>query len=213
MNLNNPDLWTKKTIECALHITGGEKDSCAMVSKSIYNQYALPKYVLEIGCGVGRILKPLHELMHNNNIGLNLIGIDFNPQMIKFAHEYLDGMNIELKVIRDGKFPIKNRSIDFIYSHAVLIHNTLEQIDEIFLECERVLKTGCKMYHDFFNGESEEGIKITQLAQSKNFPAYAHTYDEIQSMAMKYNFVIISTTDLNRGRAVYHFIKVDKHTN
>jgi cyclopropane fatty-acyl-phospholipid synthase-like methyltransferase len=53
--------------------------------------------ILEIGCGVGRVIKPLREKF------AEVDGVDISEKMIEFAHEYLaDGRNNGTVLLNDG---------------------------------------------------------------------------------------------------------------
>ncbi|MGB2987121.1 MAG: methyltransferase domain-containing protein [Phycisphaerae bacterium] len=94
---------------------------------------------LEIGCGVGRLLKPIARRCRK------VIGVDISERMVAFAADYLRGVpNIEVH-LNDGRgLPmVEDTSVDWVYSHLAFQHMTLQEIVEGYLaECARVLKPG-----------------------------------------------------------------------
>jgi len=95
--------------------------------------------VLEIGCGVGRILKVLEE----HKLFSRIIGVDISPKMIQYAEEYLklqDSSTIELYLTDGENLPIKDNSIDFVFSIVTFQHMTTKSIVKANLkEIYRVL--------------------------------------------------------------------------
>ncbi len=72
---------------------------------------------LEIGCGMGRLLRPLSQRV------ARAIGIDISPEMIARAREALsDRPNVELQVTRGRLDGTPDASLDFIYSFIVFQH-------------------------------------------------------------------------------------------
>ncbi|MEX2032757.1 MAG: class I SAM-dependent methyltransferase, partial [Dehalococcoidia bacterium] len=95
--------------------------------------------VLDIGCGVGRMLRPMSEQFEK------VIGIDISPAMINFAREELaDRPNVELHVGNGQDLSvIADNSIDLVYSVYAFQHFPRRSIVDNYLkETRRVLKPG-----------------------------------------------------------------------
>ena len=92
---------------------------------------------LEIGSGIGRLLKPIAERCHK------VIGVDISEKMTEHARAYLRNVeNVEL-FVNDGRTlsMVPNGSIDFVYSLLTFQHITLIEVVEGYLaEVARVLK-------------------------------------------------------------------------
>src|SRR4051794_8036817 len=94
---------------------------------------------LEIGCGPGRLLRPLSRYF------TEIHGVDVSDEMIRLARERLrdtpnahphHGSGSDLRLFPDGKF-------DFVYSYAVFQHIPSRDVVFSYLrEARRVLKTG-----------------------------------------------------------------------
>lgn len=94
---------------------------------------------LEIGCGIGRLLKPIATRCRG------VIGIDLSPNMVAFANENLrDVANINVYLNDGRRFPVvESGSVDWVYSHLAFQHMTLTDVVENNLaECVRVLRPG-----------------------------------------------------------------------
>lgn len=96
--------------------------------------------VVEIGCGVGRLVK---EFRKSPNYAI--IGVDISPKMIAKAREYLKSCDIGIALyVTDGeRLPIADWSADFVYSFLVFQHiQTKAEVDKYVDEVVRILKPG-----------------------------------------------------------------------
>lgn len=213
MDLNNPTLWNSNSLDHAFELVGGpNKDQhlpeaiwvAKKLSKSIQNNWN----VLEVGCGFGRILKELHSVLKEEKKTVKLVGVDFNKQMINTAIEYTKSTNITF-FLCENKIPLPDNSIDFIYTHAVLIHNSEEQVNKLFAEFKRILKKTGLMHHDFVDGDKQRGIESSKNALNSNFPLYAYKKEQLKLIAEKHGFKLIDCTLANKSgeRICYLFRK------
>ncbi len=93
---------------------------------------------LEIGCGMGRLLKPLSERV------AVAAGVDISGEMIRLAGEALAG-RANVRIARtDGDLAgFSDASLDLVYSHIVFQHiPTKAAVSRYFAESARVLKAG-----------------------------------------------------------------------
>ncbi|MGD1701850.1 glycosyltransferase, partial [Dapis sp. BLCC M229] len=134
--------------------------------------------VLEIGCGVGRLIKPLREKF------AQVDGVDISEKMIQFAGQYLaDGKQNGEVSVNNGydlqKLP--DQSYDFVYSTIVFQHiRSISIVKSYFRETFRVLKPGGYFrlqVHDYsapnLGNFDEEGAENRQYYFSGN--AYTDT--------------------------------------
>jgi ubiquinone/menaquinone biosynthesis C-methylase UbiE len=93
--------------------------------------------VLDVGCGIGRILRPFSERFDS------CIGIDINPQILAAAKDYIKNENVKL-IENDGlSIPFDAYKFHFVYSGGVLQHiPDIKVILNYFYEGIRVLKVG-----------------------------------------------------------------------
>jgi SAM-dependent methyltransferase len=122
-------------------------------------QEAVPNYrrALEIGCGPGRLMKPLSR--HFSEIH----GVDVSDEMIRLARERLRDIphahahatnGASLAQFADGSF-------DFVYSYAVFQHiPSRDVVLEYMNEISRVLKPG-GIFRGQFNGLPHSGAPDT----------------------------------------------------
>jgi cyclopropane fatty-acyl-phospholipid synthase-like methyltransferase len=94
--------------------------------------------VLEIGCGVGRLLRPLAGRV------ARAVGVDLSAAMLALAREYCDGVpNVELKLTDGGLDFLPAGAFDFVFSHIVFQHIPRKAYAErYFRDAFRVLVPG-----------------------------------------------------------------------
>ena len=94
--------------------------------------------ILEIGCGVGRLLVPLAERVAVAH------GVDISPVMIGKAKEYAAGAPNVKTALTDGSLAhLENESLDFVFSFIVFQHIPgRAPIRRYVEEAMRVLKPG-----------------------------------------------------------------------
>jgi len=103
---------------------------------------------LEIGCGPGRLMKPLSR--HFGEIH----GVDVSDEMIRIARERLaDVPHAHVHVTNGASLAqFADESFDFVYSYAVFQHiPSREVVLEYMREIQRVLKPG-GIFRGQFNG-------------------------------------------------------------
>jgi ubiquinone/menaquinone biosynthesis C-methylase UbiE len=108
---------------------------------------------LEIGCGPGRLVKPLSR--HFGEIH----GVDVSDEMIRLARERLaDIPHAHFHATNGASLALfADDSFDFIYSYAVFQHiPSRDVVLEYMREIRRVLKPG-GIFHGQFNGLSHPG--------------------------------------------------------
>lgn len=93
---------------------------------------------LEIGCGLGRLLRPLAARSHRT------IGMDIAVTMVEQGRRLLaDLPNVEFHVTRGRFDAITEASLDFVYSFAVFQHIPSKRAIATYIaEAARTLKSG-----------------------------------------------------------------------
>ena len=123
--------------------------------------------MLEIGCGIGRLLRYFALIFDK------VYGVDVSPEMIRKAKEYLD-VNPKIETFcGDGSSlkPIADQSIGFVFSYVVFQHiPSFEVIRNYVHEARRVLRPGgvfkfLVKYKRWEDGEAFgtwNGVDVTQ---------------------------------------------------
>lgn len=94
------------------------------------------KKILDWGCGPGRIIRHLPEVIGNN---CSFYGSDYNSASIKWCKENLLGIEFNNNTL-EAKLPYPNNEFDVIYGLSIITHLSKEKHIEWFQELYRVLK-------------------------------------------------------------------------
>ena len=194
--LNNPDLWTPRDLGHAFELVGGPDKKHHLKearerARDIAARLKNGEVCLEIGCGFGRILRALHIELSLKRMSAKLIGVDFSASMLKLAATYNRGLTIKYLQSSEDHIPLPDESVDFIFTHAVFIHNDPEQLNKMFSECKRLLKRDGHMRHDFVNGDNELGRNSSKEALDSDFPLYYYSRSDIEEISRTCGFDII----------------------
>lgn len=97
---------------------------------------------LEIGCGVGRLMKK------------GYYGIDISEEMLKIAKERRPDCNFKLS---DGRtIPYADETFDSVYSYLVFQHLPLDAVESYIKEAHRVLKKNGLFVFQWIMGDEDE---------------------------------------------------------
>ena len=146
------------------------------------NSTAQGRRALDIGCGPGRLLRPLSQHL------TEIHGVDVSDEMVCLAREKLHDIPHVRVHLNDGvnlaSFP--DNYFDFIYSYAVFQHIPSREVVFNYLEeARRVLKTGgylrCQInglpatskYYDTWNGVRISACEIAGFAREHHFQLLA----------------------------------------
>src|SRR5262245_47507373 len=114
----------------------GEKDLAGQVLDGL--EVSPDWAVLEIGCGIGRLLKPLSGRVRR------AVGVDLSEEMIRRGREYCrDRPNVELLRTDGALENLGDAEFDFVFPHIVFQHLPRKAyVDRYLREAARVLKPG-----------------------------------------------------------------------
>ena len=169
-NQSDEQFWKSGELSCNALLSG-------TVKVMIKNNSKKSTRVLEIGCGIGRVLIPMSKFF------TEVIGVDVSSEMIKLAKIKLSSTPNCKVYHNNGKDLIDflDNSIDFCYSIATFQHIPDKKIIEnYFTEIHRVLKnnsyfrfqvngTSNKTDGTTWNGVSLSKDEITELANINKF--------------------------------------------
>tara|TARA_B100001750_G_C15485166_1_gene587837 strand:+ start:308 stop:1195 length:888 start_codon:yes stop_codon:yes gene_type:complete len=179
------DFWQSGVNDCE-KILGRNSDR---FSNILQGKDPKKMHVLEIGCGIGRLLIPM------SNIFQNVVGIDISPEMVRIGKEktqeisnceIVENNGSDLSLFSDNYF-------DFCYSFIVFQHIPEKKIVEEYIkEVSRVLKPGCLFRFQVRGKISTKPKNIT------TWDGVQFTSDEIHIMAKKNNFEILEEGDYTK---------------
>jgi len=138
--------------------------------------------VLEIGCGIGRILIPMSKIFGE------VIGVDVSYEMVKIGKKYIENIP-NCKIIENSGSDLSMFScdyFDFCYSFIVFQHIPKSSIVENYIkEVSRVLKSE-GIFRFQVRGKVESKSKVETTWDGVQF-----TSDEIHKIVQVNNFEII----------------------
>ena len=94
--------------------------------------------VLDLGCGYG------YYTDYFKSIGADVLGVDGSTKMVEIAKNRYPNSCFDVCDITEA-FPFKKESFDLIFCNQVLMD--IENIEQVFSECFRVLKSGGTLYY------------------------------------------------------------------
>lgn len=156
------------------YTASGEHDIEAVVLEGV--QLDPSASVLEIGCGLGRLLVPLATR------AAVVRGVDISVEMVRQANERLAGRgNVEVQVT-DGTLGFPDESFDLVFAYRVFHHiPKREFIHRYFQEAGRVLKPGGVFRFQVCVGEEKDreddagtwfGVLYTEAELHEIMPRY-----------------------------------------
>jgi len=144
--------------------------------------------ILEIGCGIGRILIPMSKIFGD------VVGIDVSSEMVSLSQKHIAGIEncqilenngVDLSLFSDDYF-------DFCYSFIVFQHIPEKNIIENYIkEVSRILKPDCLFRFQVRGKVSDKPSEIT------TWDGVQFTSKEIHILAEQNNFEIIEESDEN----------------
>jgi pseudaminic acid biosynthesis-associated methylase len=91
-----------------------------------------PLSVLEVGCNVGGNLQWIAQRVDPARV----TGVDVNPKALRLLDRRVPGVRAVHTPARD--LPVADRSVDFVFTVGVLIHQPQESLDKVMSEMVRV---------------------------------------------------------------------------
>ena len=125
---------------------GGNFDATGALERDLLIHYGLKKtdYLIDVGCGSGRLAKPLSEYL----VG-RYLGIDVVPDLVDYARALVARRDWRFEVTDGLCIPEDDGKADMVCFFSVLTH-LLHELSYIYLdEAKRVLKPGGKIIFSF----------------------------------------------------------------
>ena len=128
---------------------GGEFDSFGILEREILVQYGLQPdgYVVDVGCGSGRLAKPLAEYLTTGKY----LGIDIVPELVDYARNLVVRPEWRFEVAEGLCIPDQDGQADMVCFFSVFTHLLHEQSYVYLQEAQRVLKPGGKIIFSFLD--------------------------------------------------------------
>lgn len=143
------------------------------------------KVVLEIGCGIGRTTEFISY--HFNKV----YGVDISEKMIEVGKERLKNLSNATITANDGlTYPVKDDSIDFVFSYIVFQHmSSKKTVRKNFEEIKRTLKDG---------GIAKIQVRGLPTSKMNWFYGPSFTKDEIEKLLSSVGLKILKMDGENQ---------------
>ena len=127
---------------------GGEFEALGILEREALIHHGLKKtdYLIDVGCGSGRLAKPLSE-----DLTGKYLGIDVVPALVQYAQKLVQRPDWRFEVAEGLTIPESDGAADLVCFFSVLTHLLHEQSYVYLKEARRVLKPGGKIVVSFLD--------------------------------------------------------------
>jgi SAM-dependent methyltransferase len=143
-----------KAMELAI---GGGFELIGPIEVALLRHYGLPQdgYLVDVGCGSGRLAKPLSAWLKGRYLGIDLV-----PALVAHARKIAARPDWRFQVIPHIGIPEADDQADMVCFFSVLTHLTHEQSYWYLEEARRVLKPGGRIVFSFLELREPNHLKI-----------------------------------------------------
>jgi ubiquinone/menaquinone biosynthesis C-methylase UbiE len=138
------------TVEVALLRTtgGGDYIEVGLAELSVLKASGLndSSYIIDVGCGTGRLGASLKDHPH-----IKFLGIDVVPELVNFAREKCGRADWRFAVVDGLKIPESDEVADIVSFFSVLTHLTEAESLTYLQDAKRVLKPGGKILASYLD--------------------------------------------------------------
>lgn len=112
----------------------------------IFHGLTTEDYLIDVGCGSGRLAKPLSEYLHGKYLGIDVV-----PGLVEYARKLVARPDWRFAVAEGLKIPEADQQADMVCFFSVLTHLLHEESFVYLREARRVLKPGGKIVLSFLD--------------------------------------------------------------
>ena len=125
---------------------GGEFDAFGVIERELLRFYGLQPehYLIDVGCGSGRLAKPLAEFLRGPYLGTDIVA-----ELVDYARSLAGRADWRFEVVDRIAIPEANDRADMVCFFSVFTHVLHEQTYMYLEEAKRVLKPGGRVVFSF----------------------------------------------------------------
>lgn len=125
---------------------GGEFEAVGILERQLLIQHGLRSddYVVDVGCGSGRLAKALREYLRGRYLGLDVV-----PELLDYARALVGRADWRFAMVEGFRIPEEDRQVDVVCFFSVFTHLLPEHSYLYLQEARRVLKPGGKIVLSF----------------------------------------------------------------
>ncbi len=127
---------------------GGEFDAVGIILREavVYHGLRETDYLIDVGCGSGRLAKPLSTYLTGRYLGIDVV-----PELVQYARKLVDRPDWRFEVASGLAIPEDDQKADMVCFFSVLTHLLHEESFVYLREARRVLKPGGKIVASFLD--------------------------------------------------------------
>lgn len=125
---------------------GGEFEAFGILERELLIQYGLRRdgYVVDVGCGSGRLAKALTPYLDGRYLGIDIV-----PEFVEHARGLVEQPEWRFEVASGTEIPERDDVADMVCFFSVFTHLLHEQSYVYLREAKRVLKPGGRVVFSF----------------------------------------------------------------
>ena len=130
------------------YVVGGNFDVLGFLELETLKYFGLEKsfYIIDVGCGSGRLAKPLSEFLEGKYLGIDII-----PELVDHARRLANRPDWRFEVARGLSIQAEDGVADMVCFFSVFTHLLHEQSYLYLQEAKRVLKPHGKILFSFLD--------------------------------------------------------------
>ena len=137
---------SKQEREAMSLAVGGNYDTVGILERELLIQHGLKKndYLIDVGCGSGRLTKPLSDYLKGRYLGL-----DIEQSLVDYAKASVERPDWQFTITEGVHIPEQDSQADMICFFSVFTHLLFEETYLYLKESMRVLKPGGRIVFSF----------------------------------------------------------------
>lgn len=134
--------------EAARMAVGGDFDATGLVLRDTLIYHGLKKhhYVIDVGCGSGRLAMPLAEYLEGKYLGIDVV-----PELLSYARNLVQRPDWRFELAAGLTIPEQDQQADMVCFFSVFTHLLHEESFFYLREAKRVLRPGGKIVLSFLD--------------------------------------------------------------
>lgn len=134
--------------EAVKRAVGGEFETVGPLLREllIYHGLRTSDYVIDVGCGSGRLAKPLSEYLEGRYLGIDVV-----PDLLNYARRVAARPDWRFELASGLTIPEQDQQADVVCFFSVFTHLLHEESFVYLREAKRVLKPGGKVILSFLD--------------------------------------------------------------
>jgi SAM-dependent methyltransferase len=127
---------------------GGDFEAIGLLELETLKYFGLKEdsYVIDVGCGAGRLTVPLSAFLRGKYLGIDIV-----PELVAYARRIAKRPDWRFEAAEGLSIPEGNEAADFVCFFSVFTHLLHEQSFVYLKDAKRVLKEGGKIIFSFLD--------------------------------------------------------------